>query len=71
MKLGEVIQILEVKKELFDCNNCILNANCLLRKIINESLYNFYFNLNKYTLGDLNKGEIGRFINIMQLTKIN
>lgn len=63
LKIGDVISILEAKPELFNCNECKLRSNCILRSILKESLNTFYNNLNKYTIADLTKGKTGAFIN--------
>ncbi len=57
IKLGEVIQSMEVNLDVVNCSKslCPLNNNCELKAILNEAKFSFLETLNKYTLADLNK----------------
>ncbi len=59
LKLGDAISTLEAKSELLNCNECRLQADCVLRSILKESLDLFYTNLNKYTIADLTRSRTG------------
>lgn len=57
IKLGDVVQEMEMNLEVVDCSKplCPLNNHCELKGILNEAKFSFLKTLNTYTLADLNK----------------
>ena len=64
LKLGDVIFMLEGKKELLGCDadQCKLRYACNLRKALNKALQVFYAELNSITIADITSGETAALV---------
>lgn len=67
LQLGDVIQALEGKKELINCEQleCRLSKGCGLRNALNKAHDAFYVALNEYSLADILDGNTGQEISRM------
>lgn len=53
LKLGDIILVLETKRELLNCHECMIGRCCALRNILGDAQAAFYASLNRYTAVDL------------------
>lgn len=55
--LGDMIRILQDDPPIVNCAEppCVLRANCGLKSILDQALYQFYHSLNQYTLAQILK----------------
>ncbi len=54
-RLGQILRILEGNTQIVECNNppCVLRNHCQLKGILDQSVEQFYQNLDRYTLRDV------------------
>jgi Rrf2 family nitric oxide-sensitive transcriptional repressor len=67
LKIGQVIRVLEGRKELIDCEQleCRLSGSCGLRYALNKSFEAFYAALDEFTLAEIIEGNTGEQITSM------
>ena len=67
LKLGQVVRVLEGRKELIDCEQlrCQLSKDCGLRSALARAHDAFYVALDAYTLADIISGGAGNEISQM------
>ncbi len=53
IRLGDIVLTLETKRELLNCQECMIGSCCFLRGILGEAQAAFYASLNRYTAADL------------------
>lgn len=56
--LGDMILALETKKELLNCQACMIGNCCFLRSILGDAQKAFFASLNRYTVADLSTPEL-------------